>query len=116
GFVASASDRAPLTLDDALAVEARATSVIAVQPEMTRSLQVIYENRNTNTSVSGVTPNYLEVRKFAMDAGRMFRPSEDAARRRVAVLGPQVVADLGVGSPAAMIGAEIRISGIQFEV
>ena len=116
GFVASSTDRAPLTLDDAQAIEARAVSVAAIQPEMSRQLQVIYENRNTNTSIVGATPNYLEVRKFTMDAGRMFRASEDAARRRVAVLGPQVVSDLGVLSPAAMVGAEIRISGVQFEV
>jgi putative ABC transport system permease protein len=116
GFVASSTDRAPLTLDDAEAIEVRAVTVAAVQPEMQRSLQVVYENRNTNTQVVGVTANYLEVRRFAIESGRMFRYSEDVARRRVAVLGPQVVADLGVVPPEAMVGAPIRISGIQFEV
>jgi len=116
GPVSSASDRAPLTLDDAAALEGRGRFVLAVQPEMMRQLQVQYENRNTNTNVVGTTSNYLEVRKFTMDAGRMFSATEDASRRRVAVLGPQVVADLGVTDPNVLIGEPIRISGIQFEV
>ena len=116
GFVASSSDRAPLTMDDADAIDERATFVAAVQPEISRSLQVVYGNRNTNTAVVGVTANYLEVRRFTIDAGRMFSTAEDAARRRVAVVGPQVVSDLGVASPAALVGENVRINGVQFEV
>ena len=116
GFVASASDRAPLTLDDADAIEDRALLVAAVQPEMSRSLQVQYGSGNTNTSIAGVTSNYPEVRKFSLAAGRMFRESEDLARRRVAVVGPQVATDLGVASPELLLGEEIRIAGIRFQV
>jgi len=116
GFVASATDRAPLTVDDATAIETRGTSVAAVQPEISRQLQVVYGAHNTNTSVVGTTANYLEVRRFAIDAGRMFSDAEDAARRRVAVLGPQVASDLGAVAPQALVGEEIRVSGVQFEV
>ena len=116
GSVASAQDRAPLTFDDALALEERATTIVSVQPEVQRSLQVTYENRNTNTSIVGTSANYLEVRRFQIDAGRMFNSGEDAARRRIAVVGPQVVSDLGLATPEAMIGEPIRIAGIQFEV
>ncbi len=116
GGVASGTDRAPLTLDDAKAIEERGQFVAAVQPEMSRSLQVQYENQNTNTSIVGTTANYLEVRKFTIAAGRMFSEGEDAARRAVAVLGPQVLTDLGASSPEALIGTEIRINGVQFEV
>ena len=116
GGVASSSDRAPLTLDDAKALEERSTFVAAVQPEMSRQLLVQYENKNTNTSIVGTTANYLEVRKFTIAAGRMFSEPEDAARRAVAVLGPQVLLDLGIASPEALVGAEIRINGVQFTV
>ena len=116
GRVASSTDRAPLTLDDATALESRSTYVVAVQPEMSRQLQVQYGNANTNTSVVGTTANYPEVRKFTLDAGRMFTNAEDAGRRRVAVLGAQVVEDLGVTAGASLIGEEIRIGDIQFEV
>jgi putative ABC transport system permease protein len=46
----------------------------------------------------------------------MFTESEDTARRRVAVLGSQVVEDLGAASPELLIGETIRIGGTQFEV
>ncbi len=116
GSVASASDRAPLTLEDAQAVEDRASFVAAVQPEMSRQLQVQYQDRNTNTSVVGTSANYLEVRKFELDAGRMFTNADDAAKRRVAVLGAQVLSDLGFSSPQALVGGQVRINSVQFDV
>src|SRR5438093_9399798 len=70
GRVASSTDRAPLTFEDAAAIEGRATFVAAVQPEMSRQLQVQYESRNTNTSVVGTTANYPDVRRFTIAAGR----------------------------------------------
>ena len=116
GGVASGSDRAPLTMSDARAIEDRGQFVAAVQPEMTRQMQAQYENRNTNTSIVGATANYLEVRKFSIAAGRMFTEPENAARRTVAVVGSQVVTDLGIASPEALVGAPLRINGVQFEV
>jgi len=116
GGVASSTERAALSLDDAKALESRSTFVAAVQPEMSRSLQVQYENRNTNTTVAGVSANYLEVRKFSIASGQMFTEADDSARRRVAVLGPQVASDLGFAAPDALVGEAVRINGIQFEV
>ena len=116
GSVASATDRRPLTLEDAQALDDRGTVLAAVEPEMARTMQVVFGSHNTNTTIVGTTANYLEVRKYAIDGGRMFASSEDAARRRVAVLGPQVMSDLGVTSPAAIVGETVRINGAQFMV
>ena len=108
--------RARLTMEDADAVAERATLLTAVQPEMQRQLQVQYLNKNTNTQIIGTTANYTDVRKYRVDAGRMFTNSEDDGRKRVAVLGPTVVENLGLESAEALIGESIRIRGIQFEV
>jgi putative ABC transport system permease protein len=105
-----------LTMDDAAALEERATNLSAVQPEMTSRLQVQYLNQNTNTSIVGTTANYLEVRKYELQAGRMFSRAEDEGRQRVAVLGPTVLEALGINSPDAIIGEAVRIRGIQFLV
>jgi len=105
-----------LTMDDAAALEDRATNLSAVQPEMTSRLQVQYLNQNTNTSIVGTTANYLEVRKYELQAGRMFSRSEDEGRQRVAVLGPTVLDALGINSPDAILGEAVRIRGIQFTV
>ncbi len=116
GGVASSSDRAPLTLDDARALENLAVTVAAVQPEMARQLQVQYRDQNTNTTVTGTTANYAEVRKFTIAAGRMFSSAEDAGKRRVVVLGSQVLEDLGAPNAEALVGAEVRINSVQFTV
>jgi putative ABC transport system permease protein len=105
-----------LTLDDATAIEDRSTNITAVQPEMTSRLQLQYLNQNTNTSIVGTTSNYLEVRKYQLQAGRMFSRTEDEGRQRVAVLGPSVLEALGINSPDAIIGEPVRIRGIQFTV
>ena len=114
--VAAEADRARLTMEDAEALADTGEYIVAVQPEMNRQLQVQYLNRNTNTQVVGTTANYLDVRKFELQAGRMFTRGEDESRRRVAVLGPEVAKNLGFDSPAAIVGQPIRVRGIQFEV
>src|SRR5690606_16294542 len=116
GGVASGEDRARLTLDHAQSLAERVQVTAAVQPEMSRNLQVQYLNRNTNTSVLGTTANFPEVRKYEVEYGRMFTVGEDAGRQRVAVLGPSVVRNLDVQNPQALIGQPIRIRGLQFEV
>jgi putative ABC transport system permease protein len=108
--------RARLTTDDADALAERATLITAVQPEMRRQLQVQYLNKNTNSEIVGTTANYLTVRKYSLAAGRMFTESEDDGRKRVAVLGPTVVENLGIETAEALVGEPIRIRGIQFEV
>jgi putative ABC transport system permease protein len=114
--VAIADQQVKLTMRDAAAIEERAPNVVAVQPEMSRTFQVTYVNRNTATQVIGTTANYLEVRKYRILAGRMFTRAEDYAKQRVAVVGPAVATTLGLDAPEALVGENIRIRGIQFTV
>jgi len=116
GGISSFDDRARMTMRDAAVLEERATTVSEVQPEMSRQFQVQFLNKNTNTSVTGTTPNYLVVRNFKIAEGRMFTPAEDAARARVAVLGSEVIKNLGLQNPEAIVGENIRVRGIQFQV
>ncbi|HEX8848187.1 MAG TPA: ABC transporter permease [Gemmatimonadaceae bacterium] len=114
--VASGTDRAKLTLDDAVALSERATIIAAVEPEMSQNQQIQYVNRNANTSVIGTSSNYPEVRKYSVAAGRMFSDAEDRARARVAVLGAAIPDNLGVADPASLVGEEVRIGGLQYTV
>ena len=116
GGIVIQESRQRLTMDDAQALIDRGTQFAAVQPEMRRQFQVQYLNKNTATNVIGTTANYLDVRKFKMRAGRMFTEAEDRSRHRYAVVGPTVVANLGLETPEALIGESIRIRGIQFTV
>ena len=114
--VASGSDRARLYLKDADALMAQARYITAVQPEMSNSYQVQFQSANTNTQVVGTSANYMVVRKYELERGRMFTDGEDRSRQRVAVVGPAVVTNLGLQSPDAIVGETIRIRGLQFTV
>jgi putative ABC transport system permease protein len=112
--VASA-DRVSLTTDDAMALSNEATVLSAVIPELSRNQQVEYGNRNINVNVLGTVPEYLPVNNYAVAAGRMFTAGDGITRKRVAVLGHAVPEMLGANS-VAMIGQQILIRGIPFEI
>jgi len=114
--VASETDRARLRIRDAEALIAQSTISKAIQPEMNRQFQLQYLSKNTSTQILGTTANYLEVRKYELDFGRMFTDREDEGKQRVAVLGSNVLEKLGIENPAAIIDQPVRIRGIQFTV
>ncbi len=116
GGVAAEADRARLTMHDAAALEDQATLVSAVQPEMSRQLQIQFASSNASTQVVGTTANYLNVRKYELLGGRMFTSQEDDGKQRLAVIGPAVLQNLGIDNPDAIIGESVRIRGIQFTV
>ncbi|HVT40823.1 MAG TPA: ABC transporter permease, partial [Gemmatimonadaceae bacterium] len=105
-----------MTANDVKMIRERATTLSEIEPQQDRDVQVTFRNQNTRLQVTGATPNFLAVRKYQMDAGRMFTDAEDKARRRVAVLGADVIKNLNMPSTDAVIGEHIRITGIQFEV
>ncbi len=116
GGIASEADRAKLTMADAAALEEQATLITAVQPEMSRGLQVQFNSKNANTQIVGTTANYLDVRKYELEGGRMFTSQEDVGKQRLAVVGPAVLTNLGIENIDAIIGESVRIRGIQFTV
>jgi putative ABC transport system permease protein len=87
-----------------------------IEPQQDRNVQVTYRNQNTNTQVTGATSNFLTVRSYEIDVGRMFTDHEDKARRLYAVLGADVIGMLNMSSAEQVIGDHIRIGGIQFEI
>ncbi len=111
-----ASDqRVSLTMDDDTALANNARYVTDVVPELTRNLQVQKGSQNINVNVLGTTPNYASVHNYTLPAGRMFTAGDDAARRRVAVLG-SAIPDMLNANRDAIIGQEILIRAISFEV
>ncbi|MDA1080250.1 MAG: ABC transporter permease [Gemmatimonadetes bacterium] len=116
GGVHTGGGGARLTMDDALALEVRGTKILAVQPELQSNFQIVFGNKNTNTSIIGTTSNYQQVRKYEVEFGRFFTYADDQTRQRFAVIGPAVATNLGLETPEAMLGEQIRIRGIQFTV
>lgn len=108
-------NRVSLTTDDADAIRRGGYALKAVVPELSRNQQVKYGNRNINVSVVGSTAEFAEVNNYKIEAGKMFTHGDDESRRRVAVIGYGVPAMLDANG-AAMIGQQVSIRGIPFEI
>jgi putative ABC transport system permease protein len=66
------------------------------------------------STVRGVTPDFLEMRRFAVDRGRALLKEDGAALRRVAVVGAFVKERLASGR--SLLGATLRINNVPFLV
>jgi putative ABC transport system permease protein len=110
------ADAKRMTMADVKMLEERSTKLSAIQPQQDQRLMVQYGRQNSQSSVTGTTPNFLEVRKYKLAAGRMFTPQDNDARRRVTVIGATPLANLGITEPSQIIGELVRIRGLQFEV
>jgi putative ABC transport system permease protein len=93
---------------------AKVRGVRAVAPEAQGRVQAKYRSFNTNTRLIGSTTNYPEVRNWKIAEGRFFDQSEVRGRKRVCILGKQVVEDLFEGRNP--IGEWVRLKGLPFEV
>jgi putative ABC transport system permease protein len=115
GGVASASF-VKLTMLDVNSIRDRSPTVVGVNPQQDRNMQVVWKNKNTNVQITGTDPNFLQVRGFKMESGEMFTAADNAGRRRVAVLGGDAGQLLGFDDGSALIGEHIRIQGRMFTV
>src|SRR5207302_2535044 len=109
------SGAASLTYADDTALANHARYVASVVPELERNFQIKYGNQNISEGVIGTTPEFITVRNYSFAAGRMFTLGEDAARRPYAVLEADIP-DLFKTNAAAMVGQEVKIRGIPFQV
>jgi len=103
-----------LTRSDSDAIRTQCPSIVRVAPAEHKRLDVKRGTFSVSTKVLGTTPAFAEVRNFEVARGDFFWPEDEAAARRVAVLGAVVAANLfGRGDP---IGEIIRIEKIPFRV
>ncbi|NSW80640.1 MAG: ABC transporter permease [Chthonomonadetes bacterium] len=100
--------------EDVDAIRRSCPSVRAASPEVRRNAQVKYKNRNTNTNITGVSPEYSEIRNYPVQQGRFITQREVDSMARVCVIGQTVYENLFNGSSA--LGKTIRIRGIGFKV
>jgi putative ABC transport system permease protein len=114
GVRMSAGSGARLTLSDIKAIEEECWSIQAVAPQVSSSAQVIFENRNWSTSITGTTAGFFDIREYQAETGRLLDDEDERSAAKTAVLGATVAKELfGVMDP---IGRNIRIRSIPFEV
>ena len=108
------SSGARLTLSDVRAVTEECWSVLRAAPLVNLSAQLIYENQNWPTRVTGTTPSFFDVDNRSIYLGRLLDDEDERSAAKVCVIGQTVATQLfGTTNP---VGRIIRINKIPFEV
>jgi len=113
GVSLGASSSMALKYTDVVALRNEAVDVAAVSPEVRASGQIIYSNKNTQTTIYGVSEEYLTIRKLVILSGRVFNANETRSMAKVCILGQTVVENL-FGKGADPVGLSIRIKNLPF--
>ncbi|SHI36603.1 putative ABC transport system permease protein [Anaerovibrio lipolyticus DSM 3074] len=114
GVRGAAGSRTNLKYDDAKAIKEKIKNIDFVSPSVSRSYQIVYGNQNWNSSVMGVTPEYMSIRSLEVSTGSFVSESDNNKRNRVAVIGSTVATNLfGTTNP---VGQNIRVNNQPFKV
>ncbi|MBR2215912.1 MAG: ABC transporter permease [Selenomonadaceae bacterium] len=110
----AAGSMTTLKYDDALAIKEKIKNIDYVSPTVSKSYQVVNGNQNWNTTVQGVTPEFMAIRSLEVDYGSFITQNDNTKRNRVAVIGTTVATNLfGTANP---VGQNIRINNQPFKV
>ncbi|MBU0501816.1 MAG: ABC transporter permease [bacterium] len=114
GGISLGSDAAPRFNFADYATLSGMESVEQVIPYVSGRAQVVYQNKNWNTSVTGTSTDYAVMKKSEFDFGRFFTKAEDTTRAKVVVLGRTVADELfGEDDP---VGRFVKINRVNFNV
>ena len=103
-----------LVLSDAHAIMEQVPLIKSMSPNVDGRIQVVYGGENWSTQFRGVTPEFLEIRRWTLRLGTFFTAGDVEAAAPVCVLGQTVVENLfGNEDP---IGKIIRITAVPCKV
>ena len=89
--------------------------VSATSPSVNISGQVIYGANNAPTTVYGISPDYMEIRRYEVEDGDMFSDQDVQTAAKVCVIGKTVVDNLFPGGENP-VGKVIRFQKLPFRV
>jgi putative ABC transport system permease protein len=105
---------ATLTMEDAEAIADQVSYISAVAPSYSSSLQLVVGSENTNSQVTGTTPEYMGINNLEIASGSFFTEYDYQRGAKVAVLGSNVAETLfGNTDP---IGQQMRMGTIVVRV
>ena len=89
--------------------------VSAVSPSVNSSGQAIYGANNAPTTVYGISPDYLEIRRYKVEDGDMFPEQDIQTAAKVCVVGKTVVDNL-FPDGSNPVGKVIRFQKLPFRI
>jgi putative ABC transport system permease protein len=105
-----------LTMDDVTAIADKQTSpdVVAAIPNAGGRAQLTFGNQNWNSTLTGTTQDFPQVRNYQLASGQFFTAANVEGATKVAVVGPTVVTNLFGGNDP--IGQVMKINRQNFRV
>ncbi len=104
-----------LKLEDYEAIVNETRYVSACSPSVSSSGQVIFGANNYPTSIYGISPDYLEIRKYSVAEGDMFGEQDIISSAKVCVVGKTIVDNLFTNGENP-VGKIIRFGKIPFRI
>jgi putative ABC transport system permease protein len=108
------SGNIPFKQADAEAIAREVSSVAAVAPVSSQSIQAVFSNQNWSTQVTGSDNKYFRVTNRSIRSGRQFSDSELRAGAAVCIVGETVRKKLFGGQDP--LGEKIRLQKLSCEV
>ncbi|MDE5705582.1 ABC transporter permease [Muribaculum sp.] len=115
GVRQSADDTQTLEVADYEAIRDKARYVTAVSPSVNSGGQFINGNNNYPSTVYGITPDYLDIRKVSVADGEMFTEQDIKSAAKVCLLGQTVIDNL-FPDGSNPIGRIVRFNKIPLKV
>src|SRR5215472_1795692 len=103
-----------LVRDDVTAMLKECRAVAAAAPGTQTSAQVVYDNDNWGTRITGTTPDYFEIRTWSFQSGSSFTDDDVTMAANVGVIGETVRKNLFATTDP--LGKTIRIRNLPFVV
>lgn len=105
-----------LTDADITLLSSSMSSLEKIAPEISVGReQVVALGNNVNTSITGVTADYMTVRNVSVASGSFITADHARSLAKVAFIGPDVATEL-FGENASAVGKKIRIGSVDFTV
>jgi len=104
-----------LTWEDLKAIQTEVPSVRYAAPNVGSNAQILSEDQNWSTRITGTTPDYFLIRNWPASMGNLITQTDVDLGSKVIVLG-QTVVDKLFGENANPVGQSVRVNNIPFTI
>ncbi len=108
-------DAQSMKLSDLDVIRQECDAITAVSPEVRSSGQLVNGNLNWPSSIYGVNGDFLEIRKYKLESGRLFSDREIQTYAKVCIIGQTLLENL-FEEGENPLGKSIRFNNIPFKV
>jgi putative ABC transport system permease protein len=115
GVRTSSDSQQSLKIEDYNSLRDKTSYISASSPSVSSGGQFIYGGYNYPANISGVTPEYLEIRKLIINDGNVFSRQQVASAAKVCLVGKTIVKNLFPNGDNP-IGKVIRFNKIPFTI